>query len=424
VRVAVYKVVTMFATRSCSGLVLVVSSVMLILAITSVDNTFFIGRYIINWFAPQSSDRMSWDSYQRIDTIYSWMDNLAARYPHKMKVEVVGKSWEGRDIRVVTVGNRNRRQSGSKPAIFLEGGIHAREWISPATVTFVLRELVTNQQHEHLLDQFDFFILPVVNPDGYEYSHTTDRLWRKNRAFNQEVFGLCRGVDLNRNFGYKWANELNIFDPRPASPIPCLDSYHGPSAFSEPESRAVKDFVMSKRQRIKGYLAFHSFGNKILYPWGHTSKKTRDWRDLRNFASVAADAIKQNVVSQRRSSSSSFLPDPLISSYTVSQQSIRSRVNNKGNNNSLRRIILGPELQEQVSQTKEGYSYGQAPDTIYRVTGGSDDWARGRAGIKWVLLFELPGGVYNFLLPPRYIRSVGSSIMSGVTAMANHISVS
>jgi len=181
---------------------------------------------------------------------------------------------------------------------------------------------------------------------------------------------------------------------------------------------------MSKRQRIKGYLAFHSFGNKILYPWGHTSKKTRDWRDLRNFASVAADAIKQNVVSQRRSSSSSFLPDPLISSYTVSQQSIRSRVNNKGNNNSLRRIILGPELQEQVSQTKEGYSYGQAPDTIYRVTGGSDDWARGRAGIKWVLLFELPGGVYNFLLPPRYIRSVGSSIMSGVTAMANHISVS
>jgi len=409
----------MFVTHSCSSLVVAITSVIIILSITSVNNTFLVGRYIINWFAPKSSDQMSWDSYQRLDTIYSWMDNLAARYPHKMKVEVIGRSWEGRDVKVVTVGNRNRRQFSSKPAIFLEGGIHAREWISPATLTFILRDLVTNTQHEHLLDMFDFFILPVVNPDGYEFSHTTDRLWRKNRAFNPEVFGLCRGVDLNRNFGYKWANKLNILDPRPASPIPCLDSYHGPSAFSEPESRAVRKFVMSKRHKIQGYLAFHSFGNKILYPWGHTSKKTRDWQDLQNFASVAADAIKENVVSQRRSFSPSFPPDPLLSSYTVSQQSVRERAKT---NNSNRRIILGPELTEQISWTREGYTYGQAPDTIYRVTGGSDDWARGVAGIKWVLLFELPGGVYGFLLPPRYIKTVGSSLMSGLTAMANHIS--
>jgi len=367
---------------------------------------------------------MSWDSYQRVDTIYTWMDSLASRYPHKMKVDIIGRSWEGRELRVVTVGNRNRRQFGPKPAIFIEGGIHAREWISPATVTFVLRELVTNPRHSQLLDQFDFFILPVVNPDGYEYSHTTDRLWRKNRAPNQEVFGLCRGVDLNRNFGYKWAHQLNIFDPRPASPIPCLDSYHGTSAFSEPESKAVRDFVMKNRARIQGYLAFHSFGNKILYPWGHTSKKTRDWKDLSEFANVAAEAIKENSAAQRRSFSDSFSTDPLVSSYTVSQQSIRSNKGTKSSptNSNLRRIFLGAELAEQVSQTKEGYTYGQAPDTIYRVTGGSDDWARGQAGIKWVLLFELPGGVYNFMLPPRYIRSVGSSIMSGVDAMANHIS--
>ena len=143
---------------------------------------------------------------------------------------------------------------------------------------------------------------------------------------------------------------MNILDPRPASPIPCLDSYHGPSAFSEPESRAVRKFVMSKIHKIQGYLAFHSFGNKILYPWGHTSKKTRDWQDLQNFASVAADAIKENVVSQRRSFSPSFPPDPLLSSYTVSQQSVRKRAKT---NNSNRRIILGPELTEQISWTRE-----------------------------------------------------------------------
>lgn len=354
------------------------------------------------------------------------MDNLAARYPERMKIKVIGRSYEGREIRVVRVGNRNRkrRQSGPKPAIFIEGGIHAREWISPATVTYVIRDLVTDPRHSHLLDQFDFFILPVVNPDGYEYSHTTDRLWRKNRAANPATLGLCRGVDLNRNFGFKWAHELNIFDPRPASPIPCLDSYHGPSAFSEPESRAVRDFVMERRHRIKGYLAFHSFGNKILYPWGHTSDKTKDWKDLRTFADVAAGAIERNSHAQKRSFSDFFLSDPIVSKYSVSQQSVRNDPVTKIGSfkNSISRIFLGDDIDEQVSQTKEPYSYGQAPDTIYRVSGGSDDWARGAAGIKWVLLFELPGGVYNFLLPPRYINSVGSSIVAGVEAMANHIS--
>ena len=87
-------------------------------------------------------------------------------------------------------------------------GIHAREWISPATVTYIIRDLVTNQRHDNMLDQYDFFILPVVNPDGYEYTHTTDRLWRKNRAGNPLTLGLCRGVDLNRNFGYKWAEDV------------------------------------------------------------------------------------------------------------------------------------------------------------------------------------------------------------------------
>ena len=60
----------------------------------------------------------------------------------------------------------------AKPAIFLEGGIHAREWISPATVTFIIRELVTNPAHAELLHMYDWIIVPITNPDGYEYSHT------------------------------------------------------------------------------------------------------------------------------------------------------------------------------------------------------------------------------------------------------------
>ena len=82
---------------------------------------------------------------------------------------------------------------------------------------------------------------------------------------------------------------------------------------------------MDRRHRIKGYLAFHSFGNLIVYPWGHTSEKTKDWKDLRTFAKVAADAIERNSDDdeQERSFSDFFLTDPIVSKYSVSQQSVR-----------------------------------------------------------------------------------------------------
>ena len=192
---------------------------------------------------------------------------------------------------------------------------------------------------------------------------------------------------------------MSIFDPRPASPIPCLDTFHGGSAFSEPETRAVRDFVMSKRHRLEGYLAFHSFGNKILYPWGYTSRETNDASDLKNFAQVAKDAIDNNFA-QSRSFSDLLFADPSALSYTVAQQSRSETVpKKKSPTNSLRRIIFGDEIDNEISQADsvgyshenisltdclQSYEYGQPENLIYRVTGGSDDWARGGAGIKYV----------------------------------------
>ena len=208
------------------------------------------------------------------------------------------------------------------------------------------------------------------------------------------MFGLCPGVDLNRNFGYKWGHEVSIFDPRPASPIPCLDTYHGGGAFSEPETRAVRDFVMSKRHRLHGYLAFHSFGNKILYPWGYTSRTTDDVDDLTNFAKVAKSAIS-NSFAQKRSFTDFLFSDASIEKYSVAQMSLRDnppapkKKPSKQSltpsfGNSLRRIIFGGNdvVDNQISQTDAEYEYGQPQNIIYRVTGGSDDWARGGAGIK------------------------------------------
>jgi len=86
---------------------LLVAVVGILLGLSMVDPTLFIGRYIINWLTPPSSDTMSWDSYQRLDTIYTWMDTLAQKYPRKLRIQTIGQSVEGRDIKVARIGNRN-----------------------------------------------------------------------------------------------------------------------------------------------------------------------------------------------------------------------------------------------------------------------------------------------------------------------------
>lgn len=88
----------------------------------------------------------------------------------------------------------------------------------------------------------DFYIVPVLNPDGYEYTHTIDRMWRKNRRVPKT--GSCIGTDLNRNFGYKWGG-------LGASKNPCDETFRGTAAFSEPESKAIKDYITSQRKKFK-----------------------------------------------------------------------------------------------------------------------------------------------------------------------------
>ena len=135
--------------------------------------------------------------------------------------------------------------------------------------------------------------------------------------------------------------QVNIFDPRPASPIPCLDTFHGGQAFSEPETRAVRDFVMSKRHRLHAYLAFHSFGNKILYPWGYTDTPTDDVEDLRGLAEVARSAISNSFAESRNFVDGQF-SDDLIARYDVSQISHgeENEAERPPSQNSLSRITL------------------------------------------------------------------------------------
>ena len=124
---------------------------------------------------------MTWDDYHSQDDMEAYMDYLVKQYPDLVSIEEIGKSYEGRTMRVLKVCKGGA--CGQKPGLWIDGGIHAREWISPSTVTFIMKELVENSDNypAELLDKLDWYILPVLNPDGYEYTRTTNRMWRKSR---------------------------------------------------------------------------------------------------------------------------------------------------------------------------------------------------------------------------------------------------
>lgn len=101
--------------------------------------------------------------------INSWMAQLATDHPDLCKLEKVGTSFEGRTMNLLTLGSGG----ADKPGIFIDGGIHAREWISPATVTYMVNELVTNRDtYSDLLSSVNFYVMPSINPDGYSYTFT------------------------------------------------------------------------------------------------------------------------------------------------------------------------------------------------------------------------------------------------------------
>lgn len=292
--------------------------------------------------------RMEWSSYHRLDDIYGYLDFLAQTYPDVCSVMNIGNSAEGRPLKVLRISNGK----AGVPALWIDGGIHAREWISPAAVTYIIDYLVENSES---LDA-DYYILPVANPDGYEYTFTNDRLWRKNRR--NFVGTQCVGVDLNRNFGYKWGG-------LGTSKNPCSDIFAGSAAFSEPETNAVKNFFEASAADFKAYLTFHSYGQYFLYPWGYDRRVPPDYADLDRIGHYAANAMKK--------------ADVASSSYTV----------------------------------------GNSATTLYAAAGGSDDWAKAMLKIKYSYTIELRDtGAHGFVLPARYIVPTAKEALAAVQVIA------
>ena len=124
---------------------------------------------------------------------------------------------------------------------------------------YLVNNFQTDPEVKHLVDNCEIWIVPVVNPDGYVYTWTKDRLWRKNRRDNGN--GMF-GVDLNRNYGYMWGLNDSSSGNRSAW------NYRGPSTFSEPETQAIRDLILANEFRMT--MSYHSYGQLLYSPWGYT----------------------------------------------------------------------------------------------------------------------------------------------------------
>ncbi|XP_050075305.1 uncharacterized protein LOC126562763 [Anopheles maculipalpis] len=359
---------------------------------------------------------LTWYRYHRYGDIVKFMHYLQRRYPQRVQLLHIGRSYEGRPVTVVRVSfatqrpKRSRKPAKKRPAIFVEAGANGNQWIGPAVATWLLNRLVdvpepgqgnSTPSGESVdlktVQSYDWFVLPVLNPDGYEYSHRHDRMWSKNRSnqtqpipsgVGQAILSsainwwnahkpqlteesrpeeICHGVDLNRNWAYRWqlAND-------PIYRTQCSDSYAGSEPFSEPEARAVRDFLLTKRRNLRLYLSLQAYGQMLGYPEIDSVSATRDrerygldtYGDVHEMATVGLDAM--------RTEAGEFLYN------------------------------LEPEAGPLTYGTATGY-------------------ARHGAGIRYSYTLRLPDkGTHGLLLPPSSIVSIGRDVFELLKGMIEY----
>lgn len=204
----------------------------------------------------------------------SFVDSLHNAYPSIMSnLQVIGQTVEGLDIKAYKLSD-NPNSEENEPRTLITGLHHAREPMSivaPLYYTqWLLENYGTNPLATYLINEREIWIIPILNIDGYLYNQQISPggggMWRKNKADNNNNGAFNNnydGVDLNRNYGFEWG-----YDNEGSSNEPSAETYRGPSAFSEPETQAIRDFCIAKG--FKTALSFHTFGDLFIYT-GHAN---------------------------------------------------------------------------------------------------------------------------------------------------------
>jgi extracellular matrix protein 14 len=215
------------------------------------------------------------ENYQPLSVLYPWLRLMASMFPSHVSLTSIGLSAEGRDIPALRVGARVEFPPGhehdKRPTLLITGGSHAREWISVSSAAYIAYSLVTTYgdprypEVTKLLEHFDVTFLPVLNPDGYEYTFSTDRLWRKTRQ--QTPLPFCPGIDMDRAFTFGW-------DGVDTADNPCSEEFAGTQPLESQEAKRLNEWARNQTENnnvtFVAYLDLHSYSQEILYPYSYT----------------------------------------------------------------------------------------------------------------------------------------------------------
>jgi len=226
------------------------------------------------------------NKFNTLDEIVVWMTQLTSQCRSGLTCQLVslGNSFQARPIYAFRITKEGENRKG----FYIDATSHSSDWISTSTAINVLNALAkgVNEDAIRLTDNFDWHIVPVVNPDGYEYTWKSDRYWKKNRRPQ----GACYGTDLNLNFEYMWGNEA-------ASHSPCNNQFCGVGPASEPETQVIQAELRRGAATLRGVFSFHAVGNTWEFPWGYTVNHagdqcftTSDHSRMLSVAAVAAAA--------------------------------------------------------------------------------------------------------------------------------------
>jgi len=225
-----------------------------------------------------------WHSaYHRYPDWTSYLKMLASQYPKIATYQPsIGTSVEGRDIGVLRVTGSDVILTDKKRAVFVCGQ-SASAWISIAAPMYAAEQLIKKYHNDarvtSLLNAYEFVFVTIANPDGYEYSWSTDRMWLKNRA---KINGQ-NGVALNRNWDDHWGTGGS-------STIRTSNTYAGPAAFSEPETKAISKLIRSTPNLVL-VIDFQAHGELILRPYGWTQNIMPDEAQITKASEAAAKSI-------------------------------------------------------------------------------------------------------------------------------------
>lgn len=325
-----------------------------------------------------SAPQFDFSRYHDFGETEDYLRRVAALNPEFVRLRTIGFTYEGRNIIGLKIGYP--AHATNKRIVWLDGGNHAREWPAFHLALFFINELVTkygvDKNITDYVDKLNIYVFPVLNPDGFEFSRTSTaslvRQWRKNRSpknctgtvsYRKNI--CCEGVDLNRNFDFAFKQANEPYNN------PCSDEYQGPYPFSEPESRAVRDFITGPevKDKVDALVSMHTHGQFFLLPYNHKRDTYPvDIEDLRKLAIRVAQKI----------------------------------------------------------QTFRGtdYQIGTAADMMGPATGGATDWIKKFTTTKYVYVIELPPQLktwFAFQMRPHWLIPTAEETWRGVRVIIEQV---